>query len=334
MLHFIVFSPAVRCNLISRTPAHKDFHFHRGYLTALYFHKNQYQERVKKSVFLWFLNVNRKMKKIFLPFLLLLSITFASAQKTEYATITNIPYYSEAIANTDPYIKERCVLDIYYPKNTKSFATVIWFHGGGLTAGNKELPEGLKDKGFCVVSVNYRLSPKVKVQKCIEDAAVAIAWAFNNITAYGGDKSLIIVSGHSAGAYLALMTGLDKKWLKADGIDANSIAGLIPLSSQTITHFAIRNERGIPETQPIVDEFAPLYHVRADAPPLLLITGDRELEMLGRYEENAYMMRMMKIAGHKQTTLYELQGFGHGMTEPAFPLVVKEIQRITALKTK
>jgi len=131
-----------------------------------------------------------------------------------------------------------------------------------------------------------------------------------------------------------LMVGLDKKWLKADGIDANSIAGLIPLSGQTITHFEIRKERGIPDTQPVVDEFAPLYHVRADAPPLLLITGDREKEMLGRYEENAYMMRMMKIAGHKQTTLYELQGFGHGMTEPAFPLVVQEIKRITALKTK
>lgn len=274
------------------------------------------------------------MKKIFLQLLSLLCVTFVCAQKTEYTTVTNIPYYSEAEANADSYIKERCVLDIYYPKNAKGFATVIWFHGGGLIAGNKELPEGLKDKGFCVVSVNYRLSPKVKVQKCIEDAAAAIAWTFQNIASYGGEKSLIIVSGHSAGAYLSLMTGLDKKWLKADGIDANSIAGLIPLSSQTITHFAIRNERGIPETQPIVDEFAPLYHVRADAPPLLLITGDRELEMLGRYEENAYMMRMMKIAGHKQTTLYELQGFGHGMTEPAFPLVVKEIQRIAALKKK
>ncbi|MCK7529150.1 MAG: hypothetical protein MZV64_72150 [Ignavibacteriales bacterium] len=31
-----------------------------------------------------------------------------------------------------------------------------------------------------------------------------------------------------------------------------------------------------------------LYHVRKDAPPLILITGDRELELLGRYEENAY----------------------------------------------
>lgn len=274
------------------------------------------------------------MKRIFISLILLLSVTLITAQKTEYATATNIPYYSEAIANTDPYIKERCVLDIYYPKNTKGFATVVWFHGGGLTAGNKELPDGLKDKGFCVVSVNYRLSPKAKTQKCIEDAAAAVAWTFNNIATYGGDKSLIIVSGHSAGAYLSLMIGLDKKWLKEDGVEANSIAGLIPLSAQTITHFEIRKERGIPDTQPIVDEFSPLYHVRADAPPLLLITGDRELEMLGRYEENAYLMRMMKIVGHKETVLYELQGFGHNMTEPAFPLVVKEIQRITASKKK
>ena len=42
---------------------------------------------------------------------------------------------------------------------------------------------------------------------------------------------------------------------------------------------------------------------------LLLITGDRELELLGRYEENAYFMRMMKVAGHKETKLYELDGY-------------------------
>ena len=280
------------------------------------------------------LNQKFKMKKILLSSLLLFFVTIITAQKTEYTTVTNIPYYSEAIAKTDSYIKERCVLDIYYPKNTKGFTTVIWFHGGGLTSGNKELPEGLKDKGFCVVSVNYRLSPKVKAEKCIEDAAAAVAWTFKNIASYGGDNSLILVSGHSAGAFLTLMVSLDKKWLKTYEIDANSIAGLIPLSPQTITHFEIRKERGIPETQPLVDEFAPLYHVRADAPPLLLITGDREKEMLGRYEENAYMARMMKIAGHTQTTLYELQGFGHNMTEPAFPLVVQEIKRITALKKK
>ncbi len=124
------------------------------------------------------------------------------------------------------------------------------------------------------------------------------------------------------------MIGLDKKWLKAYDIDANRIAGLIPLSGQTITHFTVRKERGIAEKQPIIDDLAPLYYVRSDAPPLLLITGDRELELLGRYEENAYLMRMMKVSGHLKTKLYELNGYGHDMAEPSFPLLINEVRRI------
>lgn len=123
------------------------------------------------------------------------------------------------------------------------------------------------------------------------------------------------------------MIGLDKKWLKAHDVDADRIAGLIPFSGHTITHYTIRKERGICGTRPIIDELAPLFHVRAEAPPLLLITGDRELEMSGRYEENAYMMRMMKMAGHKKTRLFELDGYDHGMTGPAFPLLIKEVQK-------
>jgi acetyl esterase/lipase len=268
------------------------------------------------------------MKNFFvLAFTFFLGISI-SAQKIEYATQLNLPYYNDSINKSDAYIKERCVLDVYYPKNSPGFATVIWFHGGGLTSGNKELPEALKNQGIAVISVNYRLGPKVIAPKYIEDAAAAVAWAFKNISNFGGDSSLIFVSGHSAGGYLVSMVGLDKKWLQAEGIDANKIAGLIPLSGQAITHFLVRKERGIPETQPLIDEYAPLFHVRADAPPLLLITGDRELEMLGRYEENAYLMRMMKIAGHKDTKLYELDGFGHNMTEPAFPLLLNEVRRI------
>lgn len=178
----------------------------------------------------------------------------------------------------------------------------------------------------------YRLYPKVNSPKHIEDAAAAVAWVFNNINKYGGDSSLVFISGNSAGGYLTLMIGLDKKWLKANKIDANRIAGLIPLSGQAITHFAVRKERGISETQPMIDDLAPLYHVRVDAPPLLLITGDRELELLGRYEENAYLMRMMKIVGHKETKLYELDGYGHNMNEPAFPLLINEVQRIVEEK--
>ena len=250
------------------------------------------------------------------------------SQETLYETEINIPYYPENIRQSNDYISERCVLDIYYPTNKKisppSFGFTVGTHGWF-----KRVTDMLKNKNICIIGVNYRLSPKVKAPAYIEDAAAAIAWAFKNIEKYGGSTSKIFVSGHSAGGYLTLMTGLDKQYLAAHGIDANIIAGLIPLSGHTITHYDIRKQRGIKNTQPVVDEFAPLFHVRADAAPLLLITGDRELEMLGRYEENAYLARMMKVAGHKDTRLLELQGYGHGMVYPALPLVIEEVERIT-----
>jgi hypothetical protein len=122
------------------------------------------------------------------------------------------------------------------------------------------------------------------------------------------------------------MLGLDKRWLAPYGIDPMSIAGLIPLSPQTITHFAIREERGIDEKQAVVDDLAPLFHVTKNAPPCLLVTGDREKELLGRYEETAYFWRMMKLSGHKDVSLLELQGFDHGMAEPALPLLLRFVR--------
>lgn len=265
------------------------------------------------------------MNRIFTVLLFVVSTIIASAQVT-YKTESNIPYRSGE--NLDDYQKERCKLDVYVPENTDSFTTVVWFHGGGLTGGEKSIPERLKNKKLGVVAVNYRLSPKVKSPAYIDDAAAAVAWVFKNIGKYGGSTKKIVVSGHSAGGYLTTMIGLDKHYLAAYGIDANAIQKLVPFSGQMITHFEIRKERGIKDTQPVVDEFAPQFHVRADAPPLYLITGDRNLEMLGRYEENAYMWRMMGLAGHKQTFLYELDGFDHGgMAEPAFDLLLKILRK-------
>jgi acetyl esterase/lipase len=187
----------------------------------------------------------------------------------------------------------------------------------------------LKGQGIAVAAVNYRLYPKVKCPDYIDDSAAAVSWVFKHIGGYGGSDKRIFVSGHSAGGYLTSMVGLDSRYLAKYKVEANDIAGLIPFSGHTITHFTVRKERGISGKQPIIDEFAPLYHVRDDAPPLVLITGDRELEMLGRYEENAYMMRMMKVVGHKQTTLYELDGYNHGgMAGPAFPLLLKHMREI------
>lgn len=226
-------------------------------------------------------------------------------------------------------MQEMCVFDFYYPTDIKDFPTIVWFHGGGLTGGKRSIPVYLKDQGVAIIGVGYRLSPKVKAVECIKDAAAATAWAFKNIENYGGNNELIFVSGMSAGGYLAYMVGLDKDYLAVHQIDANQIAGLIPFSGHAITHFTIRKEMGIPGKQPIIDKMAPLYHVRADAPPMLIITGDRELEMLGRYEENAYMMRMMKVSGHKRVKIYEMDGNNHGqMMFAALPLLLREVKAL------
>ncbi|MBZ0257021.1 alpha/beta hydrolase [bacterium] len=249
--------------------------------------------------------------------------------KIEYKTKTNIQYYEDAASLKDDYINERCRLDLYYPTNIKNYPTIVWFHGGGLRAGERFVPQQLKEKGFAIAAVNYRLFPKVKCPAYIEDAAASVAWVMKHIEEYGGSPERVFVSGHSAGGYLTSMVGLDKRWLAKHGVDADDLAGLVPFSGHTITHFTVREERGIPSEQPIVDEFAPLYYVRADAPPIVFITGDREMEMLGRYEENAYMARMMKGAGHKATTLYELQGYNHGgMPEGAYPILVRFVKQI------
>lgn len=251
-----------------------------------------------------------------------------AANSVTYGLIENIGYRSGN--GSDVYAKERCVLDVYYPENREGFPTVVWFHGGGITGGEKFIPEELKGKGIAVVAVNYRLSPKVKAPVYIDDAAAAIAWTFKHIEEYGGDPNKIFISGHSAGGYLVAMAGLDKSWLHTYGEDADRLAGIIDFSGHAITHMTVRAERGIKDTQPIVDELAPLYHVRKDAPPLVLITGDRELEMLGRYEENAYFYRMMKVAGHPDVHLYELDGFDHGaMAAPAFHILLHYVNELT-----
>lgn len=267
--------------------------------------------------------------------LMALVITAAHAQQAAdpatYRLVEGIGYRSAQSGDT--YAAERCVLDVYYPENTENFLTVVWFHGGGITGGQKFIPDELKEKGLAVVAVNYRLSPNVKAPAYIDDAAAAIAWTFKHIGDYGGDPNKIIISGHSAGGYLVAMVGLDKSWLQQYGEDADKLAGIVDFSGHAITHMTIRSERGIVDTQPIIDEYAPLYHVRKDAPLLVLITGDREMEMLGRYEENAYFYRMMKLVGHNDVYLYELDGFDHGaMAKPAFHILlhyVNELKKTT-----
>jgi len=260
---------------------------------------------------------------VLLSFLLLLPLCVCAQEKKERVE-RDIAYRSGDVSD---YAAERCKLDLLVPAKP-GFATIVWFHGGGLTGGNKQIPKQLVGKGYGVAAPNYRLYPKIKAPVYVEDAAAAVAWVVKNIETYGGDSNKVFVSGHSAGGYLTSMVGLDKSYLKKHGVDANQLAGLMPFSGHTITHFTVRKERGIDGKVPVVDHMAPLFHVRKDAPPLILMTGDRDTEMLGRYEENAYLYRMMKVVGHQRTELYEFQGFGHNMVDPGHKVLLDSVRKI------
>ena len=266
--------------------------------------------------------------KYLLIFLCVLYSNITIAQKRE---ILNIPYYIQN--DKDPYKQSQCKLDIYIPNNSKNLPVIVWFHGGGLTAGTKAIPEELKNDKFIIVSAAYRLSPKVQSPTFIEDAAASVAWVFNNIQQYGGDTSKLFLSGHSAGGYLAMMLTMDESWLAKQNISNNKIKACIPLSPQVITHFTIRAENNIKDIQPVIDQYAPMNFIKANTPIIIDITGDRELELLGRYEENAYFVRMMKLAGNKNISLFELQGFSHGsMNLPGIHLMYQEIDKILKRK--
>lgn len=243
---------------------------------------------------------------------------------TGYEYARDIPYRP---LNDKERGNEMCTLDVAYEPESRDKPVMIWLHGGGLTTGRKEIPEALLRDSVVVVGVDYRLSPNATIDEIIDDAAAAVAWTMGNIEQYGGDPRRIFLSGHSAGGYLDMMVGFDKEPLSRYGYDPDSLSGIIPLSGQCITHFEVRRSQGIQPLQPTIDAYAPLYHVRGDCPPILIISGDRNKELYGRYEEQAYLWRLLQLSGHPDVTIYELDGYDHGaMVAPALPLILQFIK--------
>ncbi len=268
------------------------------------------------------------MKKILFAVAAMCLTVAAMGQEGDYALLKDISYVSAD--ETDAYKLERCKLDLYYPKNVEDFGVIVWFHGGGLVGGSKDLPKGLHNGGFAIATVNYRLSGRngTKSPDYVNDAAEAFAWVVKNIDKYGGDPSKIFVSGHSAGGYLALMLTLDKSYLAAHGVDADKIVKSYPVSGQTLTHYAIRDERGLPHDVPLVDNMAPCNHTRKEGAPLVLFTGQRDMEMMARYEENALLAAVLKAMGHP-VELIEYEGRNHNtVVIPAAEYIREDIMKL------
>ena len=189
--------------------------------------------------------------------------------------------------------------------------------------------------GIAVAAANYRLAPLAAYPDFIDDAAAAVAWVQAHIAQYGGNPRAMFVAGHSAGGYLAASVGIAPEYLAPYGVTLADIAGVIPISGQMFTHTAIRKARGITEPQatPVLDEAAPCYHVRKDAPPFTLaICADDDMPL--RVEENRFFVAMLQYVGHPQVAYLQIADRDHGsvadkIPEPDDPVSIAILSFIT-----
>lgn len=251
----------------------------------------------------------------------------------------DVPYYTEniPIVGDEAYVRERCKLDVYQPETVKENApVVVWFHGGGLSGGNRHVPGQFLNQKFLVVSVNYRLFPRARCQEAIFDAAAAVAWVMENISAYGGNPEKVCVSGHSAGGYLAAMVALDARYLAKFGKSNMDIYASLPVSGQMTTHFQVVGERrdatrtSGANNPLVIDEMAPLFYTTKPCPNMHLLVGDPKLEWRGRVEENYLLAAMLRsVKGHKEVEIRSYDGTNHGtVAVPACEYIRDYVNRL------
>ena len=204
-------------------------------------------------------------------------------------------------------------LDIYLPEQ-QEFNVVLYFHGGGLYAGDKTDAEvflkHMVDQGHAVVSANYRMYPDHKYPDFLVDAACATAWVINNIGKYGKMKGLF-VGGSSAGGYISQMLCFDESWLSAQGVKASDVTGFILDAGQPTCHFHILKNRGFDPRRVIIDESAPLYHIKENSQyaPMLIIVSDNDMQ--NRYEQTMLLVSTLKHFGYSEKVTLKIMHGTH-----------------------
>lgn len=195
-------------------------------------------------------------------------------------------------------------LDIYTPRDGATGRPVlVFFYGGNWDSGDKHdyafAGRAFAELGFVTVLPDYTHTHERPYPAFMADGAAALAWVRAHIAEHGGDPARIAVAGHSAGAYIAVTLALDRSWGEAAAIKAGiGLAGpydFLPFDSP-ITERTFGHVEDLPATQPV-------NHVRADAPPLLLATGDADTTVKPRHSE-ALAARLQAAGGEAELILY------------------------------
>ncbi len=219
-------------------------------------------------------------------------------------------------------------LDLYRHRSRPDDAPVfVYFHGGHFHSGSKNrealpLLYRLAANGWIVISANYRLAPAASFPDAHVDAKLVLAWVGEHVAAFGGDPDTIVIAGDSAGAHLAAFAGLtandptyQPRFEQAD-TTVTAVVGLGGYYGQLDT--------ARPET-------SPLAHARDDAPPFLLLHGDRDSVIPVQWARE--FAADLRAISHAPVELVELPGaqhaFDHFHTVRSAP-VAAAIQAFTA----
>lgn len=189
-------------------------------------------------------------------------------------------------------------LDVYLPKNVAPDApVVVFYYGGSWNSGDKSgykfVGEALSTLGYITVIPNYRLYPEVKYPEFMTDTAAALVWAHKHVGRYGVTPRKVVVAGHSAGAYNAMMLAVQSKFLTAAGGSADMIDGVISLAGP---FDFLPTNADIQDTFSAVPhkEYQPITYAQKIAPTLLL-WGEADVTVLPRNSTN--MLVALKNAG-------------------------------------
>lgn len=200
-------------------------------------------------------------------------------------------------------------MDVLGPTSapTGPWPVLVFFYGGGWDSGSRAhygwAAHALAARGFVVAVPDYRLVPTVRFPGFIEDAAAATARAGDLARSWGGDPGRLGVIGHSAGAHLAMMIALDRRYMSGAGAPGliKAAAGLAgPYDFLPLDVPASINAFG---RAPDLTLTQPVTFVRPDAPPLWLGHGTDD-EVVHAEDTTILCERMTAAGGRCEATLY------------------------------
>ncbi|MBQ7408675.1 MAG: alpha/beta hydrolase fold domain-containing protein [Clostridia bacterium] len=202
-------------------------------------------------------------------------------------------------------------LDLYMP--TAFNKVFIYFHGGGLEAGDKakgvEFIQELVEKySVAVITANYRMYPTAKYPQFLLDGASVVKWAFKNVQSSTSEPLKFFVGGSSAGGYISQMLCFNQSLLNKHGISPTQITAYFHDAGQPTTHFNVLREHLTDTRRIIVDKRSSLYYVGTSQSysPMIFIASTNDMPC--RLEQTILAVKALNAFGHKNVELQIVDG--------------------------